>query len=495
MPAKRIAIVGFGPRGLGALERLVAHHGERESDPIEVTVFEPHPTPGAGSAYDPNQEPYLLMNFPAAKIDMNWRSEGTPSALEVGSFCEWSGTDPDRASDWYPPRALVGKYISSVAESLLDSAPFPVELVKEPVDEIRPDPPGWQVVSPTRSCRFEQVLLAVGHASSGPTSSPPPDLTAETHVDIRGFGLTAIDLILELTEGRGAVPGPVILPHSRHGRPMLVKPELARSPVSREAALASIEASRESLCRLPPDRGVEQLGEAVGSLAGDLLGLNVSAAADEWIRSACGGRLDADEDPAASIARSLRIATGESPPDLGWALGLAWRSIYPAIVDRFSHGGMPASDLGSFRLLATELERLAFGPPPVNGAKLVSLIEAGVLDLSELDQSAGDPSRIQLDAVSAPPGLQVHQLPLSGLFASGSVRIPLGARGVEVTREAFCVGADGRPTEGLAAVGRATEDWVIGNDTLDRTLHPEIDGWAAAMCRARRAPVTAGVAS
>ena len=108
-----------------------------------------------------------------------------------------------------------------------------------------------------------------------------------------------------------------------------------------------------------------------------------------WIELAKHDRLGAVGDPAAAIAKSLRISSGDTAPGLDWALGLAWRSIYPAIVRRFSHGGLPESDFLPFRLMAAEFERLAFGPPPVNGARLLTLVEDGTLDLSELDRPAG----------------------------------------------------------------------------------------------------------
>jgi hypothetical protein len=52
-------------------------------------------------------------------------------------------------------------------------------------------------------------------------------------------------------------------------------------------------------------------------------------------------------------------------------------------------------------------------------------------------------------------------------------------------------------TPGLAAIGRPTEDSVIGNDTLSRTLHPLADRWARRVLersqRLTAATVLAGV--
>lgn len=513
MASRQVAIAGFGPRGLGALERLIAHQRMLDAPAIEVTIFEPHPVPGAGPAYDPAQPEYRLMNFPAAKIDLNWKAGGPPSALDAGSFTDWAGADAGRAEHWYPPRALVGRYLAAAATELIDSAPFPVELVPEPVTEMHPADRGWRVDSRSRSSRFDEVLLAVGHAApeSGGRRSP---FVAEagSPVGIRGFGLTAIDLILELTEGRGgrfeagegsslhyvkagAEPSAMI-PRSRHGRAMLVKPELDQSPAPPDTLPAIIARSRDEVLRLPAGCGAERLSEEVAALAAALLaneGAGASAAI--WARSACAGRLEPASDPAGAIAESLRIAYGEAAAGLEWALGLAWRSVYPAVVERFSHGGLPEGEYAPFRRMAAELERLAFGPPPVNGAKLLALADAGILDLAHLAATNGVPNGIELDAVAGRPGLQLRQRPLDGLAAAGAIRVPPGARGIEVTRSARCVGAGGRVTPGLAAVGRLTEDWVIGNDTLNRDLHPEIGGWAETVCEAARTEPEAAVTS
>ncbi|MGA7396436.1 MAG: FAD/NAD(P)-binding protein [Solirubrobacterales bacterium] len=502
MAANRIAIVGFGPRGLGALERLIAHQRIPDSAPIEVTVFEPGPIPGAGSAYCPDQPSFLLMNFPAGKIDFRWNEDGPPSAFDGGSFMEWAGADPDRADSWYPPRSLVGSYLSAAASELLGSSPFPVTLVPEAVVGMKQESGGWLVRSKSGSSRFDEVLLTTGHAPTGSGSTGHSDrAVAGAEVNIRGFGLTAIDLVLELTEGRGGSFGTAadgsfiyrrsdsgpsgITPHSRYGRPMLVKPEQNRSPIPQEILAAVIAESRERVLELPPGGGIGQLGKVLSGLSADLLSLDSAReAAGAWIDAASTGQLEPDPDPGATINESLRIASGETSPNLKWALGLAWRSIYPAIVKRYSHGGLRKSDHAPFRNLASEMERLAFGPPPVNAVKLLALADAGILDLSRLGDSGSDGSGIKLDAVSSPPGLNLHQEPLADLVAAGAIRKPPGARGIEVTRSARCVGANGETTCGLAACGRLTEDWVIGNDTLDRRLHPEINRWAETVCSA-----------
>ena len=173
------------------------------------------------------------------------------------------------------------------------------------------------------------------------------------------------------------------------------------------------------------------------------------------------------------------MGLGIGEPGADWALGHAWRSVYPAIVERLGAHGMADAEWPAFRHLAAEMERIAFGPPPVNAAKLLALIEAGKVDLSRLTSGPAREADLVLDAVIPPPGaLATDGSLVAHLVRDGHARIPHGRRGIELTPDVTCVGAGGRPSEGLAAVGRPTEDWVIGNDTLNRALHPHAEIWA-----------------
>jgi diaminopimelate decarboxylase len=125
------------------------------------------------------------------------------------------------------------------------------------------------------------------------------------------------------------------------------------------------------------------------------------------------------------------------------------------------------------------MERISFGPPPVNAAKLLALIECGKVDLTCLATGPSDEADVIVDAVIPPPGASAGQDgPAASLVRDRVVRTAHGRRGLELTSDLFCVGVHGRPQRGLTVIGRATEDWVIGNDTLNRSLHPHPDLWA-----------------
>jgi uncharacterized NAD(P)/FAD-binding protein YdhS len=110
----RVAIIGLGPKGLFALESLLDHaHRTHPDAMLDIDVFEPHPTPGAGPVYDPTQPDYLRMNLAADHLDM-WGAEShaVPAAERLG-FLDWrAALDHDADADRYPPRGLVGSYLA-----------------------------------------------------------------------------------------------------------------------------------------------------------------------------------------------------------------------------------------------------------------------------------------------------------------------------------------------------------------------------------------------
>ena len=123
MKAYRIAIVGLGPKGLYAFERLLAQLGKIEGEQeIEVHLFEKSGNYGAGAIYDPNQPDYLLMNYPNRNIDV-WPTENLKPVVEHSpSFSEWlTNRTPEKVAsydDQFASRSLVGKYLKDSFENL-----------------------------------------------------------------------------------------------------------------------------------------------------------------------------------------------------------------------------------------------------------------------------------------------------------------------------------------------------------------------------------------
>ncbi len=501
----RVAIVGLGPKGLFALERLLDRAAARPCDRgIELVAFEPHHAPGAGPVYDPSQPGYLRMNFAADQVDAWPACSRAATAERRLSFEAWRGQRPGLGDDAYPARGDVGRYLCECLQAAIEPAPAEISVTMEPVRvaAVEPCERGWRLRFGADSASFDEVLVATGHADEwegalrhGWSHAAPlidsvfpverkltlGSVPPGARVAARGFALTFIDMALALTEGRGGVfesEGPglryrpagaepeVILPFSRTGRPMLAKPE--PRTVSREW---------------------ERAGRRVRE---EILGA-----------------------PGPNLPASLRgfvdlLAAHPHNPGSGAeaAAGAAWRAIYAAIVERCGGDGLDAAEWPAFRALAAEMERVAFGPPPLNARKLRALIEAGIVDCghaeggrietangrSILRSAAGvTPVDVVADAVLAPPGVVGVANPvIEALLVGGQARVLPGRRGIEVAADASCVGADGSPSLGLAACGRPTEDSVIGNDTLSRELHPQLDRWADRVIARVSVPLAVG---
>jgi diaminopimelate decarboxylase len=425
-----------------------------------------------------------------------------------------------------------------------------MEVHRSTVERIRPRETGWQLESSCSDGRcyersYDEVLVATGHehrseaglgrswrhaARLVPAVFPVDRyltcgrVPTGATVAVRGFALSFIDAALALTEGRGgsfeSLAHPyrlrytpavdqigLMLPFSRTGRPMLAKPDPAmieQLPDLEDVA----DAGRGQVLRLGDHFEVEAdlLPILVSVATSSLLIANGSISAGESLqrlsRRIAGLLVDVvhgafhpvELTAAVEIERSLAVGSGSSPPECAWALGHCWRELYPALVTRLSGHGPSEREWPAFHRLAGEMERLAFGPPPMNAAKMLALIDAGLVDLAYLrgativtkddvttlrtDHAAHEVD-VVLDGVLPGPGVRGLCSELLGrLLVEGHARLLGGGRGLEVRFDGSCIGADGAITPGLAAAGRPTEDSVIGNDTLSRTLHPLADHWA-----------------
>ncbi|AEF42598.1 FAD/NAD(P)-binding protein [Hoyosella subflava] len=505
-----VAIVGAGPKGLFALESILAHSRDTQKK-LRVDLFDPQP-PGHGAAYQPALPEYLRLNVDADIVSA-WPQHRTN--MSRPTWRVWAReAEPLIASERFPPRAAVGTYLEWSFHHMVSAAPgVKVRHVTSAVTGLRRDQGGkWHVVSGSELGPYDEVLLTVGHGSSwngalargtGRTISsvyPIQNLDVippHSRVRFRGAALTFIDGALVLTEGRGGrfegqgancryVPSGseprALFPSSRSGAFLHAKPQIA---LPRDAAEA---ATKEWAAVGVGD--VESLEEAIVGASHAIL-WELGAPVD---RGRISETLRTGRDPAqtpratdsgaravAEFRNSVEVSRGEKLPGPAYALGRAWAIGYRTVVDRYPGPDMQARDWAMFMSLAATLERFAFGPPLVNAEKLLALIDSGLVvpDFITAELDEGGPYEHLVDAVLPPPGWRQIIDPLSdSLRASGDVWIPDGRRGVMITDDAQALGLRGA-TFGLSVLGRPTEDTVIGNDTLNRGLHDHPERWAA----------------
>lgn len=506
--------------------------------PELIDVYEPRPHLGTGMAYHLDQPDWVSLNIPDHAL--NAAEVHTGTGLTASPLASPFASDPPvEGGDTYPSRAAAGAYLAALADRAIAAlAPTEVRHLRHRVRRVDHHEGGLRVHAGPASTDYDAVLLVTGHSETWPGLDLPSgvpavrvfpitDLVATAQqlrperVQVRGAHLSAIDAVLALSEGLGGRfvgaaepptpqstaglptpatappasedrlryhPGdldPVITITSRTGRLMLAKTDAA--------VLRRYRSEQVAAPFLPQVRTTTDLTVLLERLAAEIL----TQARRTWDpRSAV---VHPEEirpvwdtltgpvttDPFGELQRSLAYARGRAAPDETWALGQAWRHAYVDLVGRqrtFARrvaGGqqVPPLDWPDYPHLVTGLDRLAFGPPPGNAAKLLTLAEAGRLHLLRTADLPAAPPDLIVDAVTAPPGLPSGDELWDQLLTDGLVHRGPTRRSVLTDAAGSCLTADGA-SNGLAAVGRMTEDLVIGTDTLLRSMHPELELWA-----------------
>lgn len=272
----KVAIIGGGPKGIYGFERLTAWLKiHPPSERTEIHIFNRSDSFGAGENYRTEQPSYLLMNNPVGDLNM-WGEEKPPPVVpQPLSFPEWlCHTEGMNIScNDYAARAMAGRYLSHGFNLIVSNLPENVYgkyIVGEVVDvynnsgkySLRLKAEGDENYR-CLADRYDHVLLATGHPKHRETkqslnfqsfadkhetagyipfvypaetvfSNVPPNCS----VGMKGMGLTFVDAVLALTEGKGGrferdektdklnyIPSgeepKVIYPFSRSGLPMV----------------------------------------------------------------------------------------------------------------------------------------------------------------------------------------------------------------------------------------------------------------------------------
>lgn len=249
-----ICLIGCGPRGLITLNAL-RRHIIRESEKgltFKISIIEPN-TPGVG-CHDPNQPDYLYTNTLASQLtaffprlpdgeDDGWltgpsftewaRLAGIRSAS--GRFDQFETGDTQSISELdYLPRSLLGRYLAWSFRTIADSFPGTATILirKSTAQDITENGSLHSIaLADGTNIDADFVILSTGHSTNRLSSDEceiaefvqagrkfNPGLAYFPHayptteldripetatVAVQGFGLTAWDVIAQLTEGRG----------------------------------------------------------------------------------------------------------------------------------------------------------------------------------------------------------------------------------------------------------------------------------------------------
>ncbi|SEE38113.1 Uncharacterized NAD(P)/FAD-binding protein YdhS [Arthrobacter alpinus] len=525
----RLAVIGGGPKSLFALLALNDLLDPTVAGHITVDVYDPLP-PGSGSVWRNDQPDALRLNVNAGAVDAS-------SSINSENFAQWvNRVAPEMSRDKYPPRALVGRYLREQFQLLTRFGKLSVAHAPFVVKGVVREGAHWCVCGPFGTRNYDEVLLATGHGLSGAVPREPlagavnkqpligdyaslslAEIPPGATVRIRGAALTAYDVALLLTEGRGGFwqhdkgrsPEQPDLHYMASGREprritltsrsgILMDPKSEKNPAE---ISANLEQYRQDLRKWasqvrenPHDDGgllgmwaiLLQCAQECARLLGStvtplslwrtaLTGLSVNAVSGSTNAPTQSGA-------AAGLRHSLAVNGRDSPITTGWLWARVWSGLYAELVHALDRLPRSTRARRQFLLVARNLERFAFGPPDLTARKLVALFDAGILQLDSSAENRGD--EILVDAVTPGPGAlwaaggNPNSDVLAGLLQAGQISVRPGDRGLLTDPDGTCAAHDGSRNESLAAVGRPTEDPTLGHDTLNRDLHGEHRRWA-----------------
>lgn len=295
----RTALIGAGPRGTSALERLLANWALTTPEAcLHIDVIDPYPA-GAGHVWQPGQSRLYLMNTQSFYPTVVPEDPELAVPLAGRTFDQWrelQRKDPDPAlsadertelsglgSAGFPSRALYGRYLRSTLEELLEKLPagVTVDFHQTTATSVRPAAgpgnAGFDVaLADGTELTVGSVVLALGHLDSRlnpeqrelqaaadelglkylPPAAPADvdwsGIPAVQPVLVRGMGLNFFDVMGQLTEGRGGkfLPAPdgaglTYLPSGRE--PSIIAASRRGTPYRAKATLAGYYPAAVSL--------------------------------------------------------------------------------------------------------------------------------------------------------------------------------------------------------------------------------------------------------
>lgn len=249
---RRVAIIGGGAAAVALLSELV----ERASAPLHLDWYTGGAAqPGRGIAYG-TDSPRHLLNVRAATMGMFSR--------KPRGFLDFAQRDdPGVAGTDFLPRRLYGDYLEEEAARALAQSRqrgVDVRVVPFAVDALVPENDGVTVIQGERATRADAAVLAIGALPVRPLPGVDEALVtqgryvlapweflahapadeAPRDVALVGLGLTAVDMLLELST---RWPNAHFTALSRHGRLPAVHLPLATEPDDDGGAL--VEAMHE----------------------------------------------------------------------------------------------------------------------------------------------------------------------------------------------------------------------------------------------------------
>ncbi|ULC58652.1 FAD/NAD(P)-binding protein [Flaviramulus sp. BrNp1-15] len=567
MTKKRtLAIVGIGPRGLNALENFLIEV-KKQSSSINLLLFEETGNYGYGHVYDINQVESNWININERILTLNGRDEIEFDSTIISAFPsyhEWIDRNynelPKNEIDTYPPRAKIGKYLDLRFQSLINPLlkTKMVSLFNEKIKyvELNND----KVRIKTNSNTFENIdelLLTIGHQPTKLSKqiiewdkyfvnnkqvklfkSPYPisdflnskDLTPESVVGIRGFGLAMIDVVRGIANkfGKFVINNNttksckyysehditnMLIPFSLDGLPPAPKPLNAEidewfKPTNKE--IITFEENIQDLDIQRKAKSPQFLINAItpiiarvySKLPKAYLGeqftvKDIEKIAQNWLE-------DYKYEHAIITSRKLStkkmmqnfvgMATGKEAINLDFCIGQVWRHCQPSIYDKLSFNECSDEVFAEIIKLDESLKRYSYGPPVESIQQMLALTSAGVMTLDMVNdpeielnnkgwffKSNGETrtANIMIDSVLDSPKIESVNSPIvKSLLENDLIEAVHDGLGVYTDENGYVISNDMNKKIPIALLGRLAKGTIIGVDAILECFGDRPKAWA-----------------
>ncbi|MGX3044101.1 FAD/NAD(P)-binding protein [Helicobacter sp. T3_23-1056] len=212
----KIAIIGFGARGLSIFERFISKIlANNITRKIDVYIFDPHSL-GSG-CHKITQSSRLLANTVASQMSIFadetiCKNEFFIKGPNFYDFLLMKGYKAQK--NGYYARSLLGEYLEYSFLFVRGLCPNNVTLhiIKEKAQSVSKQKSNFVITSKNTQIEVNAIFITTGHpeqtsdlneVSAYPTDIATANLSHKDTVAIKGLGLSAIDLITLLTSGYG----------------------------------------------------------------------------------------------------------------------------------------------------------------------------------------------------------------------------------------------------------------------------------------------------
>jgi len=231
-----IVVIGGGPKGFYAIERFISKTAQNHIDnnrSIHIHWYNHNKDFASGPNFHPNIPPYLIMNDCIAEINC-WEENDNSILTGKLTLLDWmiknkSVEEVPQQAD-YCSRELFGLYLMEALKITLENKPdfITISLISADIIDLDLVNDSIQLTSSKQKIPFlyESAILCTGHYHSNNVEEdflnqmylykifylPNPystelldEIPSQANVAVNGVGLTFMDTVLQLTEGRGGI--------------------------------------------------------------------------------------------------------------------------------------------------------------------------------------------------------------------------------------------------------------------------------------------------